>query len=265
MNNSEIKKRQMEVLERFLSVCSKFDIKCCLYYGSLLGCVRHQGYIPWDDDIDLAMHRSDYEKLKEIDFAAFGLKLLMPGVGRGSPYLAAKVYDPTTLLIEDIDCNSYELGINVDVFPIDAAVGFGFRYALYRAVVGVLKKVYLVKVVRLNKRRSYFKNFILLFCKLFVKPLNLFYFSKCLDNISISSQEENQVSGVFLGPYGYREMMPSHYFNDIEYLSFEGLIVPVPKKWDLILKRIYGDYMELPPVEKRVAHHSFTAYDKNCD
>lgn len=120
LNLNEVKEIQLRVLEFFSTYCKENKLRYSAYLGTLLGAIRHKGYIPWDDDIDLMMPRDDYDNLvKNFNYAneKFGLLSIESNNNYYLPF--AKIYAKKTLLVEDIDIEFEELGVYIDIFPVD--------------------------------------------------------------------------------------------------------------------------------------------------
>ena len=119
-SNQEIRAKQLQILVSFSAHCKKLGLRFFLMYGTLLGAVRHQGYIPWDDDIDLVMFREDYDKL-----LSSNIRMPIPYVIKSRklianfPFYYAKICDESTRLEEFVDGKAYSIGINVDLFVFD--------------------------------------------------------------------------------------------------------------------------------------------------
>ncbi len=239
---------ELAILEKFDQVCKKHHLTYYAFYGTLLGAVRHQGFIPWDDDIDVAMFRDDYEKFQEIAPQEFS-----------DPYFyqssytdhriwpLSKIRDSRTTAIEfnDPDLNQ---GIFIDIFPLDDAPDGNSRTlnnicriqtTLWYTIVNpnavyeglqqgkkyVLSPDILLDLLRMNVRQRF-------------KEFEMF-------NLSHFGQSE------FVNFIIY-EMTNSHYrplrkewFRKTEYLPFENIMIPVPAEYDKILTHLYGDYRQM--------------------
>ena len=99
MLRHELKQAQLHLLNVFSRECAAQGLRYQLYYGSLLGVFRHNGMIPWDDDIDLVMQREDYQQLANIDWAKYNFRLISPSDASGSPHLRSKLSDNSTIVL----------------------------------------------------------------------------------------------------------------------------------------------------------------------
>lgn len=255
----ELKDIQKSILKDIAGFCSENNIKYFVSYGSLIGVIRHKGYIPWDDDIDISMYRPDYDRF---------FKLYNE---RESPYRAisheidsdyslpfGKVHDSRTEMHETMYKRDI-FGVYVDIFPIDGCDEKGKimeRNLLWSRFLNTKKAVY-------DKKRTFSKNLIIALGKLVLFPISI---NRILQEISNNARkypyETAQFVGNVVAPYGTMEVFSK---SDIEELTsdvFEGLEISIPHNYDLYLKKIYGNYMKLPPIEEQVSHHTFKAWWK---
>lgn len=259
----ELKRLQLQILDEVVEFCNRHQIKYFLLGGTLLGAVRHQGYIPWDDDIDIGMLREDYERFLELYSKEQGdYYIYSTEVNKLSSYFFIKVCMKGTLTVDDFVSKNEPFGVNIDIFPID-------RVSVENAL-SLMNKVSFWRKFRdakilgavqyLKNKKKYLP------IKLIVKILATFFtYEFIFDRINKLIQQErtkhgNIKMGHILWGYGHRELVKSDIFDEMILLPFEGKQYSVPKKYDEWLTSVYGNYMELPPVEKRVANHNFTAY-----
>lgn len=266
----EIKLLQLEILKNIDFFCVKNGIKYSLAYGTLIGAVRHKGYIPWDDDIDIMMPRKDYERFISTFPGTYKhLSVLSPEINKNyyAPY--ANVYDNRTVLIEG--CNGHrgiQIGIKVDIFPIDRVSA---NMNVYDKDMKLLENInFIMYMKRINKMfLSEMKlKMIIVVCayKLLYFMLPYTFLQNKIKNIvnSHNSYNSDYVDNIVFNPYFKRRT----YFNksvldNYKRVSFEGFDFNIVQDYDTVLKGIYGDYMQLPPIEKRVTHHNFNAFWKD--
>jgi len=261
-----LKKVELDILSFIHDFCEKNDIKYSLCGGTLLGAVRHKGFIPWDDDIDIFMLRDQYEKfislMENNDDDTF--KLITYKNSKNYNLLFAKVVDKRTILIEDHFKKVNDMGVYVDIFPIDSLADSveeskkKLKKSKFKKFIGVASNW---RHFYINKNSGFLRQI----------PRFIFYIASRFKNpkkgyLTIEKQfpYDNNLKyfGVVCGVYNEKEIMLKETFDFSEYLEFEGRKFCVIKDYKTYLTSLYGNYMELPPVEKRVAHHTFKAYFK---
>ncbi len=259
INVEELKRIQLDILESVHKFCMEENIKYFLMYGTLIGAIRHKGYIPWDDDIDICMPRPDYNKfMKEFNMDNNYLKFVSNEIDSNYLYTFGKVIDTRTSLIEYTTLK-YPMGVNIDVFPID---GIDERGKLLSKQI-LLRKMINMKTVKYSAKRKLYKNLVLIFAKLLllIVPTN-FLIKKMVNNTNkYSYDESSNVCCVAMGTK-LNKPVPKAYFSNGILKEFEGRKYFVPIGYDGYLKSIFGDYMKLPPEDKRISHHVFDAYFK---
>ena len=260
----EIKKIELEILIYIDRVCRENDIRYSLCGGTLLGAVRHKGFIPWDDDIDIMMPRPDYDRFVDIlSHTESRYRVLSPGQ-EGYYYNFSKVVDSETMLDEYICQPIANMGVYVDVFPMEGMPSDS-----------VTREKHFNKLHRLRKRINSFsflkpkirKNLIT-----YVKTLYLYQKNKKTDLLKLQKEYELLVKQYSVddseyvyfsgGAYGKRDIFRKSIVVDCEKRVFENREFNSIKEYDLYLTQLYGDYMTPPPEEKRVPRHSFIAYYK---
>lgn len=258
LNIDEIRKIQLDILKKVHSFCVKNNIKYFLGYGTLLGAVRHKGFIPWDDDIDIVMPRKDYEKfIREFNKEYKDTKVHAPELEKDYHYLMAKISNETTLLIEDVAYKT-KIGVNIDLFPID---NYNIKDKLmYKKQIfyGYIKNI---KIIKLSKRRNLLKNILLVIGKM----LTFFISIKKIQSLMIKNAKkykDKKTSHCCILITGKTANKPllCEVFGEQMLCSFEGEKFFIPKYYDTWLKSLYGNYMKLPPEDKRISHHKFKAY-----
>lgn len=254
---AEVKKIEIEILDYIVSVCEANNLKYFLAGGTLLGAVRHGGFIPWDDDIDINMPRPDYDKLVEIMRNINGRFMLKAfEISEDYVYAFAKMVDTTTELIEkDIPHPGY--GLFVDIFPLDGLpndeserIRFQNKLWKYNNMLGY----------SIQKSAAH-KNFIFKLKYIFSKCIGYKRLLKLIGSNAKSYLYElcDYVAVVTTAVNKYRKI-PRELYESSTYLSFEGKEYSVPEKYDEYLTGLYGDYMQLPPEDKRISNHNFDAY-----
>ena len=268
LTQNEIKQIEMIILEEIHSICCINGFRYTLAGGSLLGAVRHHGFIPWDDDIDICMPRSDYEAfLSYCENHNTRFKLLSSR-SKVCWHLFSKAYDPDTL-IEDINNhdNDLNIGVHVDIFPIDgladSEILSKIRFletALPRELLVAKNwtKYYRSKTRSIKYELIRFPMFIL---SRFIPANPLKHLvEKRYKRIPF---DKKKFVAIVPSSYRLKEIVPREVFTDYIDFPFESYTFKGIKEYDYYLSKIYGSYMKLPPEDKRNTHHSFIAYSKN--
>ena len=259
---------EIEIMDDFVRICDKYGFTYFLVGGTLLGAIRHKGFIPWDDDIDIAMPRTDYEKFLEIAHSEIDSKFMIDNYKTNKEcYLNfTKIRNKNTLFIQDFQGQSYNgpKGIWIDIFPLD-------NLNKENNLIEVIR----IKIVRFLRSMAHYRQGFFLNKKyLWIKkvlgaifkiiPLNSIV--RLQDKLmKKNSNKETEYMINIAGAYNYKKetMKRADYFPARE-LQFEGKLYKVPNNYKRHLEKLYGNYMELPPEEKRVTHNPIKlAFDRN--
>ena len=249
--SSQMKKvwnKEIELLIVFDKICKKYNLKYIVDSGTLLGAIRHDGFIPWDDDIDVAMPREDYNKLKKI----IAKELESPyffqsaysdkGYWRGHAQLRNS-YTTAILKNEGFD-RLYNQGIFIDVFPLDYVSKFNVFNKIRCRIV---KRFYDIFNIYYEKQSGKIKNI----AKKIIKciPFKIYYviFENLLSFVPFKS---NKIANVeFYKNVDEYRLVDCDIFDNIYMHKFENIEVPVPQKYDSVLKAYYGDdYMVMKQI-----------------
>ena len=261
ITKEELKEIQIGILKKIVAFCHENKLRCWLWYGTLLGAVRHKGFIPWDDDIDLAMPREDYTSFLTTfpQDERFGILSLV--TSEKYCYNHTKVYDKRTIVTENITVR-LPLGVNVDIFPLDNLPDNPRKLKRLVRRVGFWQKILWLKLIRFKKGRALGKTLVLVTGKILALPFSVWGIAKRIDRIAQSyfqKKDSMRIGDVSTMTYGEREIMKREWFtNDVD-LEFEGQLFPAPQGWDAILTQVYGDYMTPPPEDKRNSSHDCVA------
>lgn len=253
----------LNMLKWFHSFCSEHDLKYYVVEGTCLGAVRHQGFIPWDDDVDIGMPRADYQRfqalMKERPHPRYILEMPQD-MAWDYYYVFSKLYDTQTTLIENTRCK-IRRGIYIDIFPID---GLGNSQQEAQRNYGKIKwklNFLLARVTGLRAGRSWIKNLAVIVARMipFVKDKQL---QLRIDNACAEKSIcDYSWGGVLVGGWREKEIMPSAVLGTPVEYQFEDLVVWGPQDYDAYLTTVYGNWRELPPEEKRVTHHDYLYRD----
>ncbi len=261
---AKLKNVELEILEKFIKVCDSNGINYFVVFGTAIGAERHNGFIPWDDDLDVAMLRDDYNKFVNI-FEQMGeqYELITPVT---EPKYACSVIHVqkknTKFVSEDDEKCEFQNGINMDIFVYDPmsddpkikqkqlrkswlygrliflsgkgtphVEGSGVKKALFKAIFAVAH--FGLRVLGLTSKKLYEK----------------------LEDVAMSCEnQDTEYLATFCSPWADRESIKKEYIFPLRDVKFEHLTVKAPARDDLVLTHTYGDYMQLPPVEQRVSH-----------
>jgi lipopolysaccharide cholinephosphotransferase len=253
----------LEILDEFVRICGENNFSYFLTAGTLLGAVRHKGFIPWDDDIDIAMPRKDYEKFLDIYHNMENTKYYL--LSYRSPENVACHYEPFaklckkgTVFAENSADEKKYCGIWIDIWPYDNCILF--FAPLHTKLVKSIWRLYRAKA-RIDTPRNKVK-------RLIVKILCCLFTLQFLNSLEkkmylLFNKFNTKYISFFSGKNGCKK--ETHKINEIYPLSkihFEGKEYYAPGNWELFLKKLYGNYMELPPVEQRINHNpAFIIFD----
>lgn len=263
----EIKKYSFDVLCKVADVCEQNQLSYSLTGGTLLGAIRHKGFIPWDDDIDIMMPRPDYDRFIDIvSKGDYGFNLFsMENCGGVYWYPFAKACHPDTMLKEKaMISNDIQLGVYVDIFPVD---GMGKTYKAAKMRCMIFQFIHGLKITsrwngyQKSKLRKWYYEPFRYVCYLISKIMPRSWIDRMVDRYIRRIPFTTSIyAGRLVGDFGSKEVMKKLLFDRKIKAIFEGRSFDIIEDYDTFLKTLYGDYMQMPPVEKRVTHHEFIAY-----
>jgi len=240
---------------QFHQLCQKHNLTYFMLGGTMLGAVRHGDFVPWDDDLDVGLPRKDYERLISLPRSELpeNLEILSMEYSHSYPYNFAKIVEKNTTIVEDIGGKSYVMGVYIDVFPLDG-MGNSMSQAKRRIAIAKLLRVCAIMCYTRKKSDSFWRNLL----KSIIWIVGMTKWQKILNRtLKGKSFETSKFVGNFLGAWSEKEIMPREIFGTPTLYPFREKRFYGPEKFDDYLKRLYGDYMKLPPVDKRKSHHSF--------
>lgn len=260
--------RQILTLKELDRVCKQYGLKYMLSGGSCLGAIRHGGYIPWDDDIDVVMPRKDYEQLLRVrNTFEPQYKLVNPKEkGIIHPYTYLKLFDLETHMIEKPGDKNIETHVYIDIFPLDDLSDDEAN------TIVLLKKLRKWKFLFALFSMSYYNQSSPQKNKLSRFLWGVTYqISKIIPQRLIVERMESIIwrkdcsksdyVGVVIAGYGIKERTRRMVFQPMLH-EFEGHLFPIPVGYDEYLTNVFGDYMTPPPVEEQILCHSNKAYLK---
>lgn len=270
LSTKDMQMISLEILKTISKICEDNCFRYFLAYGTLLGAVRHNGFIPWDDDVDIMMPRPDYDLF--IDYFIHhskdypNLRLFNNDTCAQYPYMISRISDDRYRIIMNNE-RPYGMGIFVDIYPLD-----GMGDSLNEAIKFGKKGDFLSSVCYQSTRQHFaietttdpLKKLIKLPFFLFSKALGKEWAQSKLRSLANYKKYDhcNYVGCVVWLSGGRKDIFNKEMFNQYEMATFEDAKFRIPKKYDEILRQLYGEYMKLPPEKDRVGHHEYVAYKK---
>jgi len=259
IDNQTLKKLhdvELEILKEFHRICKKYDLNYFAVGGTLIGTIKYEGFIPWDDDVDLGMPRKDYDKFIEIAKEELDDKyFIQSGYDYKNNWVPfTKIRKKNTLANEEsISHIDYPKGIFIDIFPYDnTKTNNSFFFKLKGNIIRILTEtiLYKWKIKKVNQLRR--KNICKLFSLLPIKILSK------LEHYLMTNENDKDCKYMTSYCGSYTLFKETHLKETLitpqKNKKFENMELNVPKDYDKFLTQIYGDYRKDPPKEKRVNH-----------
>lgn len=251
-NMKKLWKKELELLAELDRVCKKHNIKYFADSGTLLGAVRHKGFIPWDDDIDVAMLRQDYEKLKQLSSSEFKSPYFLQSAYTDKAYFRGHIQlrNSNTAAIIPSEGNKVQFnqGIFLDIFPIDEISSNYFERNIKFFCIKFYSKIFKIMCVKDDINTPKIKKIIRTIIRKIFKMKNFVglykRFERCCSNAKFKSNTVDKISFI-LNRNGYRFIPKDYYLESVE-VDFEDTKVPIPKEYDKILKMLYGENYMTP-------------------
>ena len=245
---------ELSILREFVRLCNAHGLRYFLAYGTLLGAVRHQGFIPWDDDIDVTMPRDDYDRFAEVCVSELrgGFRWQSYATEGGYPHWHGKLVKANTVLREAWSEHlQFEQSVYIDVFPLDGIADRRWEALAQHVLVSILR-------LRLGAdlKRTPAKRLLVRLAKVLPRHTAIQLAEAMGRRYPTGTSRKWICVG---GPYGRRrQAFPGRWFGAGANLTFENLTLVAPAEWDSYLSQLYGDYLTLPPTLDRVGTHGVT-------
>lgn len=265
INENETRRLQLQMLDIIHKVCSENDIRYYLMYGSLLGAIRHNGFIPWDDDIDIIMFREDYYRLRN-KFHMEGMSIIDCEIDENYYLPIPKVINTNTILKEDVD-SKYKIGVYIDIFLLDTVETESLKYKMLVIRELIFRGLLASKILPQSDKRKGIKRLIHSVLNIVLKNVKMNTLSKIMNQIAKNSSKNNPMSNTLqiftqTEAHNLKKTFERKWFLDRKKWKFENNEYYVPARYKEILECLYGDYMALPPKNERIRKHSNDAFWK---
>lgn len=260
----------LEILHTIAGICEKNKLRYALIYGTLIGAVRHQGYIPWDDDVDIMMPRPDYDKLLiylENNIKQYPhLQVFNHKKCQEYPYMITRISDDRYEIKMENE-KSFGMGVFIDIYPYDGlgntkeeALNYGLKGDRLSSLCYQATREHFAIETTTSLIRKIVKFPVYLYAKMRGKE----YFQNRLEKLPRKKNydESEYIGCVVWLSGGEKDIFLREWFDETIMMKFDKYEFRVPKNYDEVLKHGYGDYMKLPPKKDRIGHHFFKVYKK---
>ncbi|OAA86937.1 LicD family protein [Clostridium ljungdahlii] len=262
----KVRYAQLDLLSELKRICEKYNISYFLVGGTLIGAVRHNGFIPWDDDIDVGMFRKDYQRFIKACYIELDseYKIYDWKIDPASPLPFLKLKIKGTHYREELSKDILmDDSIFIDVFPFDNAPDSNILRKIQEIRIYVIRKILLLRcgfsIGDVGRIKKLLYRILLLISK--IRTVNAWKDS-CMKIMTAYNDVVTKCVVDMCGAYSYKkELKDRKFLQEMKYHKFENLDVCIPKNYDQVLREIYGDYMKLPPVEQQVSRHGISFID----
>lgn len=266
----ETQRISLEILHTVAEICEEQHLRYALIYGTLIGAVRHHGYIPWDDDVDIMMPRPDYDKLlvylKDHIQEYPHLQVFNRDECPEYPYMITRISDDR-YVIEMANEKPFGMGVFIDIYPYDGlgktkdeAIKYGLKGDRLSSLCYQSTRKHFAIETTTSPIRKIAKLPVYLYAKLRGKDC----FQDKLEQLArVKGYDDSEYVGCVIWlSWGEKDIFLREWFDETIMMPFDKYEFRVPKEYDRVLRHEYGDYMKLPPEKDRVGHHFFKVYKK---
>ena len=258
---NDLQKKILEIFMEVKRICEKNNLRYWAVSGTCLGAVRHKGFIPWDDDLDIAMPDKDYLRFLEIapKELTYPYQLITECEAKHSTCLFAKVHNIETTMIEAAEINYTDCykGVFIDIFPFNGLPKNKLLRTTY------IWKLIAIETMNIKQRWpiSAAKTLKGKLLYLVLKPINTllpygYWVNVWKRNAFKYSFDKFRYSTFANDREAFKLVFPHECLNSFIEIPFESTTIKIPQGWDDMLKKLYGDYMKLPPENERQPRHS---------
>lgn len=277
MTLTKIQEIELDMYRRVADICRRHGLRYFALGGTLLGAVRHKGFIPWDDDIDIAIPRPDYDLF--VKYAKEELpshlvpKTYLDEKGDSHPMFICIIKNTRTRIELNHAAKTEETCVWLDVFPLDAMPTNSFlrtvhKYRLLYERMKIQLSMYEENVHQHREGRPFYEKAIMRFREAtnFGADWDTYELMCHIERTlrKYDFEREDYFVNMF-GAYKFREMFPKAWFGDGVELPFEDTTIVCPVEYDKVLTQMYGEYMRLPPEGQRGQQHCMTIISLDMD
>lgn len=257
----KMQRKGLQMLLHFDEFCTKHHLTYFLCGGCCIGSIRHQGFIPWDDDVDVFMPRGDYEYLKKnwVNSSEYSIQYTTKDFLTENQFLTICANDTTFVKTyqKDLDINH---GLVLDVLPLDGCPS-GIRRKMQK-LWALLYSLFIVGKAPENHGKIVYWGGKALLALVSSKSLRYRVWRHCEKKMTQYAIDDcDYITELCSGPHYMQKEYPKSAFASAVRVDFEGYRFPIPVGYDAYLKMAFGDYMQLPPEESRICHHEFEFMD----
>ncbi len=259
-NSDTLRKVQLIELKMLLKIdkiCKRHNVKYRICGGTLLGAVRHKGFIPWDDDVDIDMMRNDYNKFLKIADKELSKEYFIQNYETDSVCLNAsftKIRKNGTLLESEGQRHlDRHKGICIDIFPIDIVPESLIMRKIHKNILIFLQKLVAIKLKFNYYNKNFFKKNITIILSLLLRGTSIRFIGKTMEKLRtmFNNSESQLIANTYNGTVYEKWTFNKEVYGEPVLLEFEKYKFPAPERWEEVLTQFYGDYMTLPPEDER--------------
>lgn len=261
---NQVQKLLLNLLKKYISICKEYNLTYYLTGGGLIGALRHKGFIPWDDDLDIVMPRKDYDKFVNIckQNLKDGYKIQNYQTDPSWYFTFSRFIDNETIIETEYSIKTQKMNLWLDVFPVDGLPHTPFlrkahfqHILFYRYLIQIANVETMVGLDKIN-RPLYEKIIIYFFHYIPIgKIINSKKLVQKLEKVMRKYDiEHSDYLANLAGRYRMKEIMPKKYWGSPSKVEFEDIQVNAPQMYHEFQTHMYGDYMKVPPIKDRVTH-----------